>query len=44
MLSDSAADKPCANLKWAMKHFRDQICQDKDPVIIHTGGEPQFAF
>ena len=38
MLGDSAADHPCANLKWAVKHFRDQICKDKDPVIIHTGG------
>ena len=38
MLGDSAADKPCANLKWAWKHFRNQICKDSDPVVIHTGG------
>ena len=38
MLGDSEADHPCANLKCAFKHFRDQICKDKNPVIIHTGG------
>ena len=38
MLGDSAADKPCANYDWAVQYFREQICLDKEPVIIHTGG------
>ena len=38
MLGDSAADKPCANYDWAIQHFRDEICMDKEPVVIYTGG------
>ena len=38
MLGDSAADKPCANYNWAVKYFRDEICIDKEPVTIFTGG------
>ena len=34
MLADSAADKPCANLHWAYKYFKKEICIDKFPVTL----------
>ena len=46
MLGDSAADKPCANYNWAINHFRDSICIDKEPVNVYTGGgmvQPKYC-
>ena len=38
MLADSAANKPCANLYWINKHFKDSICVDKYPTQLSTAG------
>ena len=46
MLGDSAADKPCANYNWAINHFREHICIDKEPVNVYTGGgmvQPKYC-
>ena len=36
MLADSGADKPCMNLYWAYKHFRDYIVIDNKPTTLST--------
>ena len=36
MLADSAADKPCMNLYWAYKHFRNFITKDHKPTTLST--------
>ena len=36
MLADSAADKPCVNRDWALKHFKQFIQIDKHPTTLST--------
>ena len=36
MLADSAADKPCMNLFWAYKHFKNYIVHDSKPTTLST--------
>ena len=36
MLADSAANKPCANLNWANKYFKNYICIDNQPTTLTT--------
>ena len=46
MLADSAADKPCMNLFWAYKHFKNYIVCDSKPTTLSTpNGEttPKFC-